>query len=245
MSRCLAPTVRRSRVLEVGCGPGHNSLELARLGHHVTGVDLSPTCIEVAIKTLENNTHREGFGSLTYFHGNLLEVDIPGGPFNATFFYGALSHFPEIDLVLDKVCDLLTASGRILLYDTGVDVYTKQDASIRYLIETLLSSTGCYSKSEPLPTTKGQLDTLVDNALAHLQYLDDTGNNVQSPNDNAQTYGTMMPAQGRRLRQLLFAPESCFFRNVVGASGSSSARMTTRWRRSSSFSIATSPSRIS
>lgn len=34
-----------SRVLDVGCGQGRNALFIARLGHHVDAVDLSPTGI--------------------------------------------------------------------------------------------------------------------------------------------------------------------------------------------------------
>jgi 2-polyprenyl-3-methyl-5-hydroxy-6-metoxy-1,4-benzoquinol methylase len=205
-----------SRILEVGCGPGHNSLELARNGHHVTGIDLSPMCIEVAKKTLAQNSYHESFGSLNYYSGNFLEMEIHERPFDAVFFYGALSHFPDIDAVLDRICNLLTPSGRILIYDTGVDVYTAKDASILYLIQSLLSATGHFFVTKKLPGNQIELDQEISNVLNDLRYLDDTGSNVQSPNDNSQTYSTMMPALGKRFNQIVFAPESCFFRNVIG-----------------------------
>jgi len=51
--RALAPWLRGfarpgSAALDVGCGVGRWSLELSRLGHEVTGVDLSPRMIERA-----------------------------------------------------------------------------------------------------------------------------------------------------------------------------------------------------
>ncbi|MEI8335804.1 MAG: class I SAM-dependent methyltransferase [Actinomycetes bacterium] len=39
------------RVLDVGCGPGRHSLELSRRGYEVTGVDLSPEFINLAVES--------------------------------------------------------------------------------------------------------------------------------------------------------------------------------------------------
>jgi len=41
----------RGRVLDIGCGTGELGLALAALGHEVTGIDLSPTAIELARAT--------------------------------------------------------------------------------------------------------------------------------------------------------------------------------------------------
>jgi 2-polyprenyl-3-methyl-5-hydroxy-6-metoxy-1,4-benzoquinol methylase len=205
-----------SKILEIGCGPGHNSLEFARNGHHVTGIDLSPKCIDLAEKTLAANTYSDGFGSLTYRCGNFLETEVPGAPFDAVFFYGALSHFPDIETTLERVCSLLIPSGQILIYDTGVDVYTERDAAFLYTVQALLAATGHYYEGQDLPKSELELKEKLDKTLADLRYVDDDGTNVQSPNDNSQTYSTMLPALDQKFDRVVFEPESCFFRNMIG-----------------------------
>ena len=53
-------------ILDVGCGAGYISLELARAGHHVTGVDIANKAIEAAENTLSQNPFHDNFGSLRY-----------------------------------------------------------------------------------------------------------------------------------------------------------------------------------
>jgi ubiquinone/menaquinone biosynthesis C-methylase UbiE len=43
-----------ARVLDVGCGVGRHSLELARRGYHMTGIDISPGMIGVAQRAAEH-----------------------------------------------------------------------------------------------------------------------------------------------------------------------------------------------
>lgn len=205
-----------SRVLELGCGPGHTSLELARHGHHVTGIDLSPACIRIARETLANNSYQDGFGSLDYQDGDFLKLPLIEGSFDAVLAYGALSHFPELEEVLERVSRLLGPSGQILIWDTSVDQYSLKDASILYLIRALLSATGHYYEKQELPQNRLKLEEELGNVLKELQYLDEKGGKLQSPNDNSQNIQTMRAALSRRFDQVTFEWDSCFFRNMIG-----------------------------
>lgn len=51
------------RVLDMGCGPGRHSLELARRGVHVTGIDFTPQFIEWA----QSTAHEQELTPLTEF----------------------------------------------------------------------------------------------------------------------------------------------------------------------------------
>lgn len=44
--RAMVPSAPRLRILDVGCGTGLNAAYLARQGHEVVGIDLSPVAIE-------------------------------------------------------------------------------------------------------------------------------------------------------------------------------------------------------
>lgn len=60
---------RGSRVLDAGCGSGRVGGYLARAGHHVVGVDLDPTLIDVA---------REDHPQARWEVGDLAQLDLRG-----------------------------------------------------------------------------------------------------------------------------------------------------------------------
>ena len=213
LSRYLKP---RSRVLEVGCGPGHNSLELARRGYRVVGIDLSPACVEIARRTARRRPAGSKFGSLEYLVGDFLTLDLPAAGFDAVLFYGALSHFPNIAPVLRRVGALLKKRGRILIWDTSVDLYSGREAAFVLLIQTLLGATGHYYQRAVPPQDESAVARGLEQALDGLRYVDRRGRKVQSPNDNSQTCATMLAALDRRFKRLAFVPESCFYRNLIG-----------------------------
>lgn len=72
-----------AKILDVGCGPGYISLELARAGYHVVGIDIAEKAIEVARKTLESNYFKDGFGSLEY---QVIPFEKANGIYDVIFF---------------------------------------------------------------------------------------------------------------------------------------------------------------
>jgi SAM-dependent methyltransferase len=52
---------KKSSILDIGCGTGRHSLELARRGYTVTGIDLSPSMIEKAKALAQKEDLKIGF----------------------------------------------------------------------------------------------------------------------------------------------------------------------------------------
>ena len=75
-----------ARVLDVACGHGRHSLELARRGFRVTGVDLSPRSIELAREAAAS----EGLDDATFVERDARELDFDGG------FDGAINLFTSV-----------------------------------------------------------------------------------------------------------------------------------------------------
>lgn len=88
----MAP--RGARVLDAGCGTGRLGGYLAAAGHHVVGVDLDPTLIEVA---------RQDHPGSRWETGNLAELDLRDATGQQELF------------------DLVVCAGNVLTFLAGVE----------------------------------------------------------------------------------------------------------------------------
>src|SRR5205807_412055 len=126
------------RILDAGCGAGYFSLELARAGYHVVGIDISERSIEIARKTLAANPFKMQFGSLEY---RVLPFREATGEYDAVLFSGTLHHFPDPEQNIRLACDLLKTGGLILCYEPCHEEWRMEDAAQVALIRLLLSLT--------------------------------------------------------------------------------------------------------
>jgi magnesium-protoporphyrin O-methyltransferase len=82
------------RVLDAGCGTGAMSLELARRGADVLGVDLAPEIIRFAADTLPKDC---GPGRVDFLAGDMLAAS--HGSFDGVVAMDSLIHYRETDAV--------------------------------------------------------------------------------------------------------------------------------------------------
>ncbi len=101
------------RVLDVGCGPGRHSLELARRGISAHGIDLSETFIDLARKSARSEAL-----DATFEVGDINELDIDG-EFDALIClcqggFGLLGGAEDAVLV-SRLVKALKTGGRVAL----------------------------------------------------------------------------------------------------------------------------------
>ncbi|MBT8485627.1 MAG: methyltransferase domain-containing protein [Phycisphaerales bacterium] len=204
-----------ARVLDAGCGAGYMTLELARHGHQVRGVDISAACIDAARTTLATNPYRDGFGSLAYDVASFDEVE---GEFDVVLFSGCLHHFDDVDAALERAARLATPNGCVLFGEPCHERWTEADAAQVTLMRSMLAMTGFwYEPDRPdEPITERALESAI--SAVHAEYVDerDPHEGGQSPNDNACTGADILAAARRHLEELETRPTVAFMYRMLG-----------------------------
>lgn len=206
---------RKLKIMEVGCGPGYMSLELARAGHDVTGVDLSEDCIDVASATAKKYAPDLLGTSLNYQCADFFTFE-SRNEFDVVLFLGALHHFPDQAKVHEKVMGLLNSDGLFICHEPVRDKVTKGNAAFFYLLTSLLKFTGNYYQEEPQLPSGDTLNSRVEDVFNTIRYELEDGEKLQSVNDNEAGYAEMEPFLSDLYNQMDFQWRYAFFHEVIG-----------------------------
>jgi ubiquinone/menaquinone biosynthesis C-methylase UbiE len=96
-----------SAVLDLGCGSGIPAdIEIAK-EHHITGVDISKTQINLARKNVPTGS---------FIHGDAGSIEFPAAAFDAVVSFYTLEHIPrgEHRMVLQRIYHWLRGKGYLL-----------------------------------------------------------------------------------------------------------------------------------
>jgi 2-polyprenyl-3-methyl-5-hydroxy-6-metoxy-1,4-benzoquinol methylase len=206
----------RSKVLEVGCGPGYISLELARNGFDVLGLDISEYCIQIANQYKQENTFLDGFGSLEYLKNDFTTFDFSENSFDAICFFQTLHHFNQPAVIIHKVKRLLKPGGIIIVNEPARDMITQKDAALYALIRVLLSVSNHWYEKRPIPVAEEEVDSFVKECLT--EYIDakDYDEGVQSVHDNSSYSNEILKNLERNFSRCCFEWDYSFVPRIVG-----------------------------
>jgi SAM-dependent methyltransferase len=104
-----------ARILDAGCGPGLYAVPLARIGHHVTGFDVSAAALRHA-RGLARATPL--LGTARFVTGDLRDVPLPEAGFDAAFLvYFILEAFSRAEQpkVLARLAASLAPGGTLIV----------------------------------------------------------------------------------------------------------------------------------
>jgi SAM-dependent methyltransferase len=99
---------QKPRILDLGCGPGYESMRLASTGAEVVGIDLSPENIRIA---------RIRCPQCQFAEADFRQLDGRFGTFNGVFASASLIHLtPEgLIAVSGRIADVLKETGKLLV----------------------------------------------------------------------------------------------------------------------------------
>ncbi|MGA2224424.1 MAG: class I SAM-dependent methyltransferase [Syntrophobacteraceae bacterium] len=118
------------KVLEVAPGPGYLSIELARRGKAIAGLDLSHTLVKIATE----NANKAGV-KVDFHQGNVASMPFSREAFNLVVCRAAFKNFAEPIVALDEIYRVLKAGGCALIIDL------KRDASVE-AIDQFIDASG-------------------------------------------------------------------------------------------------------
>jgi len=96
-------------VLEIGVGLGTDHLQFARAGARMSGIDLTPRCVEMTSRRLE----QEGLAS----HLSIMDAErlqFPDDSFDAVYSFGVLHHTSSPELAFQEIRRVLRPGGAFI-----------------------------------------------------------------------------------------------------------------------------------
>lgn len=134
-----------SKLLDLGCGTGRQTVRAGEAGFSVVGVDISEEMLIVA-KTMA--VSKNLLGKIDFIIADAERFPVRDEIFDGCISIGTLHHVPHPDLVIREACRTVVSGGRLLFYDP-------HDSPVRFVFDFIMNIWKLYDEKasdEPLMT---------------------------------------------------------------------------------------------
>ena len=119
-------------VIDVGCGTGTKSFELAMRGYQVHALDFSAT---VLAKARVAAAERGLLGRLRFDQGDLTALPLQARSVRRAICWGVLMHVPDIDSAVKELARIIAPGGTLIISEGNM--HSLQAVSLRWLKRAL------------------------------------------------------------------------------------------------------------
>ena len=115
--RSFLKDYRYRNILDIGCGNGDLSIPLLKNEVNLTLLDISENMLELA----GNNVPPEFRSRTDLIHGDIFDIDFAPGSFDLILCIGVMAHVHDLELLLSRITEMLSANGILILQFTDAD----------------------------------------------------------------------------------------------------------------------------
>jgi ubiquinone/menaquinone biosynthesis C-methylase UbiE len=105
--------LKGKKVLDIGCGIGWSTVEMAGSGAHVTAMDLSPRAIQIATRHIEYRNLQANANTLI---GDAQDLKFQTSFFDYVHAWGCLMHMPQTERAIAEIYRVLKPGGTAFGY---------------------------------------------------------------------------------------------------------------------------------
>lgn len=168
------------RVLEIGCGTGFLSLELARNGLEVTGIDISKASIKIA-ETFKGNDSK--LKKLNYLIMDATKKKL-NKKFDTIIFFRSLHHFPYPKKLFKNLFDMSHSNTKLIICEPIRSNFSELSMHFATIMRYSLETWKSHKKKLPKKIDDNFLKKINKEISAEYKYFD-KGKKAQSPFDNS------------------------------------------------------------
>lgn len=173
----------QKKVLEIGCGTGFLSLELARNGLSVTGIDISKSSIIIAEKYKKKNKINKNFGNLEYFVVDATKNKLDS-KFDTIIFFRSLHHFPYLKKLFKNINSMCHKKTKLIICEPIRSRFNSLSAHFATITRYSLETWETYNKKIPQNINHNYFKIINKKIFDEYRYLK-KGKKTQSPFDNS------------------------------------------------------------
>lgn len=215
----------KKEILEVGCGPGHMALELARNGHNVDGIEISKEALKIAEKMKNENPFKKNMGNLNYYRCDYFNFNL-GKKYDFVCFFLVLHHFKDLNSAIAKTKSLLKKNGKIIVIEPAVDWFSMRNTFFVSIIRILLSFFNGWYEELKLPNRESDFLKYFKEVLKEFRETKNKDEKKQSPLDNASKADDMLKVLRKNFKEIKFKYGYCFVPRLIGGVRTSNEEQT-------------------
>jgi len=179
----IAKKSKKKKILEIGCGTGFLSLELARNGLDVTGIDISKSSINIADIYRKKNKFKKNFGSLKYSVLDATNTRL-NSKFDTIIFFRSLHHFPYPKKLFNNIIRMCYKSTKLIVCEPIRSQFSILSSHFATLTRYSLETWEPFKKKIPLRINDNYFKKINKKIFDEYRYLE-KGKKAQSPFDNS------------------------------------------------------------